>query len=194
MTELSPRAWGLPRPMSPPSAHGSGYPHVHRAYHRPRACYMCHIELSPRAWGVPRNQPPLSAFPRVIPTCVGLTHVHPTAVAARPSYPHVRGAYLRRTAFLSRKAELSPRAWGVRDRILCTRYHARVIPTCVGRTPSTSRTPDGLRSYPHVRGAYVKKSHWLDVGIELSPRTWGLPLSTCGDVGGWRVFDPTFHC
>lgn len=43
-------------------------------------------------------------------------------------------------------------------------------------------------------GAYFVHEIGGAVTVELSPRVWGLPLSTCGDVGGWRVFDPTFHC
>ena len=86
----------------------------------------------------------------------------------------MRGAYGVDFSGILLRPELSPRAWGVRDRILCTRYHARVIPTCVRLTSRTLLIVSAGWSYPHVRGAYWGTEPSEHSARESSPRAWGL--------------------
>lgn len=129
-----------------------------------------------------------------IPTCVGrlgsLPHTHdgggaiPTYVGrtivvmfwwrCQASYPHVRGAYICRLTGIFACVELSPRAWGLP---LCPSLRTstvRAIPTCVGLTRFSPAEMWERTSYPHVRGAYwIEVAMWR-LGVELSPRAWGL--------------------
>lgn len=72
------------------------------------------------------------------------------------SYPHVRGAYLVGSCRRHISAELSPRAWGLHLVSPLLEKCAGAIPTDVGRTVSVSSGLSRHRSYPHVRGAYVR--------------------------------------
>lgn len=152
-------------------------------------------EPSPRAWGLPRNQPPLSAFPRVIPTCVGLTCAGLLEEGLTGSYPHGRGAYFEDAFDRIGRVELSPRAWGVlppssENDIAMGAIPTyvglthgspdgeklrRVIPTYVGLTGARSRANIAPASHPHVRGAYTPDGRRRPSSPELSPRVWGLP-------------------
>ena len=115
--------------MQIPVPSGRGYPHVRGAYVFQTGVHTPGKELSPREWGLPRNQPPLSAFPRVIPTYVGLTCAGLLKEGLTGSYPHVSGAYFEDAFDRIGGVELSPRVWGL---LLLSRQAAqleRVIPT-----------------------------------------------------------------
>ena len=194
MSELSPRAWGLHGgilrvrycPRAIPTCvgltgsifqefcSGRSYPHVRGAYSKKPRWLSWGQELSPRAWGVQSVLSVGISGTRVIPTCVGLTSRTLLIVSAGWSYPHVRGEYAALILATVPGNELSPRAWGLPDGLRLPSSPSGAIPTCVGLTLCGADHATQRKSYPHVREAYVKKSRWIDAGIELSPRAWGV--------------------
>ena len=191
---LSPRVWGVrvyesslipyeraiptcvgrTSSRAPRSVLGQSYPHVRGAYVTGYSAPAIMLELSPRAWGVQSVLSVGISGTRVIPTCVGLTSRTLLIVSAGWSYPHVRGEYAALILATVPGNELSPRAWGLPDGLRLPSSPSGAIPTCVGLTLCGADHATQRKSYPHVREAYVKKSRWIDAGIELSPRAWGV--------------------
>ena len=88
-------------------------------------------------------------------------------------HPHVRGEKLCVTAKASLCGGSSPRAWGKdRNRNVCL-FHARIIPTCVGKRPSSDAIGTSPTDHPHVRGEkqFCEPAHSFPHGS--SPRAWG---------------------
>ena len=96
----------------------------------------------------------------------------------------------------------SPRAWGKDFPTAACARPARIIPTCVGKRPTSSDLASRSPDHPHVRG---EKSHAPPTVLRLagsSPRAWGKAsfrylfsrfrriIPTC--VGKRYPFDP-FH-
>ena len=190
------------------------HPHVRGAYSAWPSRLCSGQELSPRAWGLLLARIFSGWRRRAIPTCVGLTRQTDACGHPHPSHPHVRGAYCADCRAKRVGEEPSPRAWGLPDGLRLPSSPSGAIPTCVGLTLCGADHATQRKSYPHVREAYVKKSRWIDAGIELSPRAWGLPGNGHADLSRrraiptcvgltlvhlrlcWRVvcFCSDFHC
>ena len=68
----------------------------------------------------------------------------------------------------------SPRAWGIREKIVNFCFHIRFIPTCVGNTRLVAASNGRTSVHPHVRGEYIFKNPGHSPIIGSSPRAWGI--------------------
>ena len=150
----SPRAWGIPRRGRwPPrqsrfiptcvgntrrcrrrSCPRTVHPHVRGEYQGIKAGSYGADGSSPRAWGIPRPGRGHLGHGRFIPTCVGNTATPGDELLVATVHPHVRGEYAIWTAWSSRPAGSSPRAWGIHKGGGLMHTGTRFIPTCVGNT------------------------------------------------------------
>ena len=114
------------------------------------------FELSPRAWGLLNESARCLWSAGAIPTCVGLTQDPRLIEQVKRSYPHWCEEYAYAVVDHDVEQELPPRAWGLPRGQLSQAHFCGAIPTDVGRTVSVSSGLSRHRSYPHVRGAYVR--------------------------------------
>src|SRR5690606_8599773 len=123
---------------------------------------------------------------RSIPTCVGLTVVSSVLPACVPVHPHVRGAHAEKPCRCAARCGPSPRAWGSRRHPQPQVVPGRSIPTCVGLTTPTSRTPPRPPVHPHVRGAHITVVDRRRARGGPSPRAWGSLAQRPDHVGPGR--------
>ena len=89
----------------------------------------------------PRRRAWAGTASHFIPACAGST---PTTQARRPGigdHPRMRGEHLRQVAAVDSREGSSPHAWGARGAKVSTFKPNRIIPACVGSTPSPGPTP-----------------------------------------------------
>ena len=115
---------GLPR----------SHPHMRGGYRFAPLCIRQREEPSPHAWGLQPEDPLISVYRGAIPTCVGVTGFHRSAVNHAWSHPHMRGGYQWCITVKNLKKEPSPHAWGLPDFMLLNDPVKGAIPTCVGVT------------------------------------------------------------
>ena len=132
-------------------------------------------ETSPPTWGKPVfrhfHPDPLGN----IPTCVGKTLVAFSRLSCLSKHPHLRGE---NSSAISRKigvAETSPPAWGKHEHAVARRNVSGNIPTCVGKTLSTTRAISRRWKHPHLRGENELTSPTDEIVGETSPPAWGKP-------------------
>ena len=144
---------------------------------------------SPRVWGarvVMRLE--LSAL-RLIPTCVGSTAfgLFPGVVGA--AHPHVCGEHNSFTILPFKIFGSSPRVWGALNNPLDIIPDGRLIPTCVGSTP-TRREPENPRTaHPHVCGEHEEHQIMKSLYHGSSPRVWGAHLLTWDFIPTHQVLE-----
>ena len=114
------------------------------------------------------------------PTCVGNTSADHPHGARRPVHPYMRGEYLRYSSAQVSKIGSSPRAWGIRHRLVAHFRTFWFIPTCVGNTCRKSKTECRTSVHPHVRGEYALAQGRRAALAGSSPRAWGIPYSPQG--------------
>ena len=89
-------------------------------------------------------------------------------------HPHVRGEYCPCGVAGSGFNGSSPRAWGIRVRLLGRLFACRFIPTCVGNTATPGDELLVATVHPHVRGEYAIWTAWSSRPAGSSPRAWGI--------------------
>ena len=97
------------------------------------------------------------------------------ALSSRPfgKHPHLRGENPYSGTFIPTLWETSPPAWGkLRERVLDS-ITAGNIPTCVGKTLSTTRAISRRWKHPHLRGENAAYRSVTKASSETSPPAWG---------------------
>ena len=88
-------------------------------------------------------------------------------------HPHLRGENPYSGTFIPTLWETSPPAWGkLRERVLDS-ITAGNIPTCVGKTLSTTRAISRRWKHPHLRGENAAYRSVTKASSETSPPAWG---------------------
>ena len=177
------------RPSTIPTS-STVHPHMRGEYLRYSSAQVSKIGSSPRAWGILLIIQTTSRCMRFIPTCVGNTADRRPEKRHPPVHPHVRGEYACSENRRAANHGSSPRAWGIRHRLVAHFRTSWFIPTCVGNTCRKSKTECRTSVHPHVRGEYVRGGA---VAVEYggsSPRAWGI-LKEVGQRLGINRFIPT---
>ena len=157
------------RRLPPRSAH----PHVCGEHDDDIMWNLHNFGSSPRVWGAPSRITPPHSTARLIPTCVGSTPRYPAPARSHSAHPHVCGEHLAVWAIHSRASGSSPRVWGARPVGVPFPGFCRLIPTCVGSTPSPSGLILVVSAHPHVCGEHYLPGHVNIYEVGSSPRVWG---------------------
>ena len=113
------------------------------------------IGSSPRVWGA-RVAVELNAQAgRLIPTCVGSTGFSRPRIVSHPAHPHVCGEHVASSRLPSLVVGSSPRVWGAQRGARNGQVTFRLIPTCVGSTPSMYAACSRSSAHPHVCGEHL---------------------------------------
>ena len=149
------------------------HPHVRGAHQSANRTPNSATGPSPRAWGSPARLALCRAYPRSIPTCVGLTRISARWARRWSVHPHVRGAHDVVLGVYREEYGPSPRAWGSRTGGFPYGTRDRSIPTCVGLTPTSAKPRVEDAVHPHVRGAHARWIGPMVCDDGPSPRAWG---------------------
>ena len=128
---------------------------------------------SPRVWGAPALIGVCWPVPRLIPTCVGSTPKPCYDERGTPAHPHVCGEHLSNSHTVSHGKGSSPRVWGAHPRRNLHGHLPRLIPTCVGSTPSPRPGLGRAPAHPHVCGEHPSVTMNSVSPVGSSPRVWG---------------------
>ncbi len=192
-TETPPRAWGRPfgissaimRRRNTPTCVGKTvipssmriflrkHPHVRGEDFRRAAVFNRLVETPPRAWGRQRQECLVILLVGNTPTCVGKTSSSHSPRSFSQKHPHVRGEDAMNLLYQDEAAETPPRAWGRRRQAAAMPPFFGNTPTCVGKTPSSTRHRGSPRKHPHVRGEDPIIILFSVAMIETPPRAWG---------------------
>jgi len=147
--------------LSIPAVH----PHIRGEYR----CVFSYVRLdvgsSPHPWGIPTTCTPL--------------------FSAVPVHPHIRGEYAYDMAVEYRDGGSSPHPWGILYQIAPRGAACRFIPTSVGNTYKSIRSPCRKAVHPHIRGEYFTRSTLTIFPHGSSPHPWGIHQpSTISTNGG----------
>ena len=107
--------------------------------------------------------------------------------ASYPAHPHVRGEDITPYSRPMPWSGSPPRAWGGPLFAATLESLARLTPTCVGRTRSSTRKSSGTPAHPHVRG---EDGGGVDVPAPADgspPRAWGGRCGVPLPKAQWRL-------
>ena len=145
---------------------------------------------SPHAWGIRALAARQMIAAGFIPTCVGNTEIVAAGLILKTVHPHMRGEYMPSAMAAVMQRGSSPHAWGIPGSKSACAGRGRFIPTCVGNTPRSSRTPDAGPVHPHMRGEYSEGEIILSSVVGSSPHAWGIRVRFDGQFKKYR-FIPT---
>ena len=104
---------------------------------------------------------------------MGSTTRRPKRSGDISAHPHVCGEHSLYVCGVLTQLGSSPRVWGAPRVVLaCVRF-GRLIPTCVGSTPPSSRKHRTGPAHPHVCGEHWKRFARRNRPPGSSPRVWG---------------------
>ena len=170
---IIPTCVGKRRPRRTWIACSPDHPHVRGEKTRFRTHKSITRGSSPRAWGKGNTARPETGNGRIIPTCVGKSIPYAVGSTFMPDHPHVRGEKETLNLVMDYAAGSSPRAWGKGPAENGGVAGARIIPTCVGKSPMPWRCLSIPSDHPHVRGE-KRSRRWLALRtLGSSPRAWG---------------------
>ena len=151
----SPRVWGARTTYLGCAVALPAHPHVCGEHNNLPVIHIIQRGSSPRVWGARRALENERTLNRLIPTCVGSTHLSCQRLNLKAAHPHVCGEHgggLRRP--MSRIGS-SPRVWGARMVRIRLHGRRRLIPTCVGSTTAARRKKHRAAAHPHVCGEHT---------------------------------------
>ena len=113
----------------------------------------------PLAWGILVKNWQDEAQERITPTCVGNTCRKNLQTFPAEDHPHLRGEYLEKYGYLTRKPGSPPLAWGIHNEKMYAWLAFGITPTCVGNTFFLTKKRGYKRDHPHLRGEYCLPGH-----------------------------------
>ena len=158
------------------SARGAVHPHARGEHYASRIRSQPRVGSSPRTWGTLLHPDAEAAGRRFIPTHVGNTSRRTTRWRRPAVHPHARGEHPARRSTGGSNYGSSPRTWGTPTPRRSAAGRPRFIPTHVGNTVASSRSPLCSAVHPHARGEHAATIRAWKPSIGSSPRTWGTPL------------------
>ncbi len=196
-----------PPPPPPPA---SVHPHACGEHANTGYEPVLGLGSSPRLWGTRDRCPTSPVVERFIPTPVGNTTpmarlrgnmaVHPHAcgehslvpklISWASVHPHACGEHNNSVGPIIMICGSSPRLWGTPVRLPSQPSAIRFIPTPVGNTISSPRTPPARAVHPHACGEHVSKKTKRSTIFGSSPRLWGTQHDRRRRGSGYR-FIPT---
>ena len=151
----------------------SVHPHVHGELSYFRGLIRPHPGSSPRAWGTHRPGDVDVARHRFIPTCMGNSTAACWRRPAQTVHPHVHGELTEASLLVRIDGGSSPRAWGTHDPRGRKPPEDRFIPTCMGNSSTSRRSPGARSVHPHVHGELLRYASTGFPQAGSSPRAWG---------------------
>ncbi len=186
----SPRTWGTLWYQPSRLARATVHPHARGERTGAPAAINGHGGSSPRTWGTLTIGGLTMRIGRFIPTHVGNAIDRRSVHDLSPVHPHARGERVKPPNAESACVGSSPRTWGTHA--VGVAYHNRIrfIPTHVGNARSIRIDSAARAVHPHARGERNLPGLATESNAGSSPRTWGTPLATVGEVAYIR-FIPT---